>query len=98
MATLNGSVEVYIAFSLAKLYHMSEAHSIFVTGLEFLQTCDETQQLTGGHDASLVSVSVDNHIVVHHIPKQTKLGFLGSLTFFILFMLLVYSVMSWYGL
>ena len=70
VGTLSGSVDVYIAFSLQRVYHLSSAHNIFVTGVEFLKCNSAAQQLTGGNDASLVSVSVDNHIVVHQIPKR----------------------------
>ncbi|CAG2166269.1 unnamed protein product [Oppiella nova] len=70
LGTLTGSVDVYIAFSLQRVYHLSAAHNIFVTGVEFLKSSVAAQQLTGGNDASLVSVSVDNHIVVHQIPKR----------------------------
>jgi hypothetical protein len=70
LGTLEGSVDVYIAFSLQRVYHISQAHNIFVTGVEFLKSSVETQQLTGGNDAALVSVSVDNHIVLHQIPKR----------------------------
>ena len=70
LGTLSGSVDVYIAYSLQRIYHLSSAHNIFVTGVEFLKSSDAAQQLTGGNDASLVSVSVDNHIVVHQIPKR----------------------------
>ncbi|EEC05401.1 conserved hypothetical protein, partial [Ixodes scapularis] len=64
---LSGAVEVYIAFSLQRLYRAEHAHNIFVTGLEFLKSCDETRRLAGNYDASLISISVDNHIVAHHI-------------------------------
>ncbi|CAG2102613.1 unnamed protein product [Medioppia subpectinata] len=98
LGTLNGSVDVYIAFSLQRIYHLSSAHNIFVTGVEFLNSSVAAQQLTGGNDASLVSVSVDNHIVVHQIPRRATLGFIGSTAFFVMFMLIVYIVMSYSGL
>ncbi|XP_054165885.1 prolactin regulatory element-binding protein-like [Oppia nitens] len=98
VGTLTGSVDVYIAFSLQRVYHLSAAHNIFVTAVEFLKSTEATQQLTGGNEASLVSVSVDNHIVVHHIPKRATLGFLGSTAFFIIFMLIIYILMSYLGI
>ncbi|RWS29894.1 prolactin regulatory element-binding protein-like protein [Leptotrombidium deliense] len=70
VGTLSGTIYVYISYSLQRLYRMPKAHNIFITGVEFLKSSRETQNLTGDKDASLISISVDNHIVVHHIPKQ----------------------------
>lgn len=95
---LSGAVEIYIAFSLQKLYSMERAHNIFVTGVQFLSSSPETQLLTGGHDASLVSISVDNHIVVHHIPEQKRIGFFTVSLLFIIVMLLIYVLLDVLGL
>lgn len=67
---MNGTVDIYIAFSLQRLYHLPNAHSFFVTGVEFLKSAEETKRITGDQDVSLISVSVDNHISIHHVPKQ----------------------------
>lgn len=98
IGTQEGTVDVYIAYSLQRLYTLPNAHKQFVTGVEFLPSCDETQKLCGDHDASLVSVSVDNHIIVHHVPKQAQIGFLGSSLMFIVTLLLVYILMDILGL
>jgi len=98
LGTSSGSVDVYISFSLQRVYHLANAHNLFVTGVEFLKSCVETEQLTGGYDAALLSISVDNHIVVHEIPKRATLGFIGSSTFFIVFMLIIYVLMNYLGL
>lgn len=75
VGSMTGAVSVYISFSLQKLYHVENSHRSFVTGVEFLKCCQETQRLTGDNDVSLVSISVDNKIVLHHIPKQGELIF-----------------------
>ncbi|RWS17556.1 prolactin regulatory element-binding protein-like protein, partial [Dinothrombium tinctorium] len=98
IGSLSGTIYVYISFSLQKLYHMPRAHNIFVTGVEFLQTCRETQNLTGDKDASLISISVDNHIVAHHIPKQETIGFLGSSAMLTITLLIVYILLDLLGL
>ncbi|KAI1302339.1 Prolactin regulatory element-binding protein [Halotydeus destructor] len=98
IGTQEGTVNIYIAFSLQRLYQFPSAHKQFVTGVQFLHTCDETQKLCGGFDASLLSVSVDNHIMVHHVPKQSILGFLGSSILFVATLLLVYFLMDFFGL
>ncbi|XP_064486397.1 prolactin regulatory element-binding protein-like [Ornithodoros turicata] len=95
---ISGTVEVYIAFSLQRLYRAECAHNIFVTGLEFLKSCDETRRLTGNHDASLISISVDNHIVAHHIPFPATMGLMGLVLMFIGVLFLVYILMDFLGL
>lgn len=95
---LSGAVEVYIAFSLQRLYRAEHAHNIFVTGLEFLKSCDETRRLAGNYDASLISISVDNHIVAHHIPYPATMGLAGVLVMFVGVILLVYLLMDFLGL
>ncbi|KAH7976594.1 hypothetical protein HPB52_016861 [Rhipicephalus sanguineus] len=94
---LSGAVEVYIAFSLQRLYRAEHAHNIFVTGLEFLKSCDETRRLAGNYDASLISISVDNHIVAHHIPYPATMGFAGLLIVIVGVILVVYVLMDFYG-
>lgn len=95
---LSGAVEVYIAFSLQRLYRAEHAHNIFVTGLEFLKSCDETRRLAGNYDASLISISVDNHIVAHHIPYPATTGVMGLVAMFVGVILMVYLLMDFIGL
>ncbi|XP_077495300.1 guanine nucleotide-exchange factor SEC12 [Amblyomma americanum] len=95
---LSGAVEVYIAFSLQRLYRAEHAHNIFVTGVEFLKSCDETRRLAGNYDASLISISVDNHIVAHHIPYPATMGIMGLLAMFVGVILMVYLLMDFIGL
>ncbi|CAN8006225.1 unnamed protein product [Ixodes pacificus] len=95
---LSGAVEVYIAFSLQRLYRAEHAHNIFVTGLEFLKSCDETRRLAGNYDASLISISVDNHIVAHHIPFPATMGMMGLFAMFVGVLLMIYLLMDFLGL
>ncbi|KAL3172715.1 hypothetical protein MRX96_012763 [Rhipicephalus microplus] len=95
---LSGAVEVYIAFSLQRLYRAEHAHNIFVTGLEFLKSCDETRRLAGNYDASLISISVDNHIVAHHIPYPTTMEVARLLIVLVGVIFVVYLLMDFYGL
>ncbi|XP_075592031.1 guanine nucleotide-exchange factor SEC12 isoform X2 [Dermatophagoides farinae] len=91
-----GDIDVFIAFSLQRCYQFSQAHNIFVTGIEFLSTTQASLELVGGDvDAALVSVSVDNRIVLHKIPKR---GFFGSFLFFVLFILFIYVTMNYFDL
>lgn len=57
-------------YFLQKLQTIEEAHSMFVTGLEWLPTNDaESQMIRGYTDASVLSISCDNSLKIHHIPK-----------------------------
>ncbi|XP_015924539.1 guanine nucleotide-exchange factor SEC12 [Parasteatoda tepidariorum] len=98
LGTLEGSVKIYIAFSLQKLYNVNHVHGIFVTGLEFLPTREETRRITGGQEASLISISVDNHIVIHHIPMKASIGYLTFIMLLIIFLFLVFVMMDYFNL
>ena len=96
---LTGTVEIYNAFSLIKIYKMADSHKLFVTGVEFLNSSLESRMLTGDQEASLLSISVDNHIVVHHLPKlNDEIGYLGSSFLFIFTLFLIYLFFGLLGL
>lgn len=96
---LTGTVEIYNAFNLQKVYTMANSHKLFVTGVEFLNSSFESKMLTGDQEASLLSISVDNHIVVHHLPnQQNELGLLGSSFLFVATLFLIYLLFGLLGL
>ncbi|GFN97213.1 prolactin regulatory element-binding protein [Plakobranchus ocellatus] len=72
VGTISGSISVYITFSLQRLYHVKEAHSIFVTGLDFLPASEATRAVTGDHNYNLVSISADNMIRLHQSPERSS--------------------------
>ncbi|XP_035205657.1 prolactin regulatory element-binding protein-like, partial [Stegodyphus dumicola] len=98
LGTQDGSVKMYIAFNLQLVYSVDRVHNIFVTGLEFLPSCDESRRITGGHEASLISISVDNHIIIHHIPERASMSILTIITLFILTLLFVFVIMDFFNL
>jgi len=55
-----------------KLYYVKEAHSIFVTGLDFLPTSEGTKAVTGHQDFTMLSISADNTVRVHQEPTRSK--------------------------
>ncbi|XP_066963955.1 guanine nucleotide-exchange factor SEC12 [Macrobrachium rosenbergii] len=68
--TMGGNVYILIAFSLQQLREI-EAHRTFVTGLEWLPTnSHESQMVRGFSDASVLSISCDNSLKIHHIPRR----------------------------
>lgn len=68
----SGNVDIFIAFSLQRALHVSGAHSMFVTGLEFLPTKLDGPAITSNTEAAVVSISVDNRICIHSIPFRRK--------------------------
>lgn len=68
-----GSVSIYIAFSLQRVLHIPNAHSMFVTGLEFLPI-NETNgpPITSNAEAAVLSISVDNKICIHSLAYRGK--------------------------
>jgi hypothetical protein len=60
---------------MQKLKRIEKAHSTFITGLEFLPTSEETDAIRGFTDASVVSISVDHQVCIHHIPRLRKISF-----------------------
>uniref|UniRef100_A0A8C6SS90 Prolactin regulatory element binding n=1 Tax=Neogobius melanostomus TaxID=47308 RepID=A0A8C6SS90_9GOBI len=70
LGTVTGSVAVYIAFSLQKLYYVQESHGIVVTDLAFLPNSPRCGQLRGNHEAALLSVAVDSRCQMHALRNR----------------------------
>lgn len=68
----SGSVDIFVAFSLRKALHVPGAHSMFVTGLEFLPTKLDGPAITSNTETAVVSISVDNRICIHSVPFRRK--------------------------
>ncbi len=94
----DGTVEIYIAFSLAKVKRVDQSHSTFITGLEFLPTTPDTDAIRGYSDASVVSISVDNQVCIHHIPKLKTLSLTTASVLIFIFLLLIFTFCSFLGL
>lgn len=71
----SGSVDIFVAFSLRRALHVPGAHSMFVTGLEFLPTKLDGPAITSNTETAVVSISVDNRICIHSIPFRHTLPF-----------------------
>ncbi|KAM9798522.1 guanine nucleotide-exchange factor SEC12 [Neosynchiropus ocellatus] len=70
LGTVTGSVAIYIAFSLQKLYYVLESHGLVVTDLAFLPNSVKGRSLKGNNEAAMFSVAVDNGCQVHVIPNR----------------------------
>ncbi|XP_076462540.1 guanine nucleotide-exchange factor SEC12-like [Babylonia areolata] len=97
VGSISGSVSVYISFSLQKLYQVKEAHSIFVTGVEFLPTSEATRAIVGPQDFNLISVSADNTIRLHQMPERGSVRVIWIVLGAVLLILFLFWVMAELG-
>ncbi|KAL8572247.1 hypothetical protein ACOMHN_022484 [Nucella lapillus] len=97
VGSISGSVSVYVSFSLQRLYHVKEAHSIFVTGLDFMPTSEATRAIVGRQDFSLLSVSADNTIRLHQMPERGSISVIWVALGSLLLILLLFWLMAVLG-
>uniref|UniRef100_A0A3B3QQY3 Prolactin regulatory element binding n=1 Tax=Paramormyrops kingsleyae TaxID=1676925 RepID=A0A3B3QQY3_9TELE len=70
LGTVTGSVAIFIAFSLQKLYYVQEAHGIVVTDLAFLPEVVQGKNFLGDNEVAMLSVAVDSRCQMHIIPNR----------------------------
>ncbi|KAJ8888674.1 hypothetical protein PR048_008166 [Dryococelus australis] len=68
----SGSVSMHVAFSLQRVLYVKEAHSMFVTGLEFLPQGLNGPPITSTAEAAVLSISVDNRVCIHSLPYRSS--------------------------
>ncbi|XP_015127284.1 prolactin regulatory element-binding protein [Diachasma alloeum] len=94
----SGSVDIFVAFSLQRVLHVPGAHSMFVTGLEFIPSKMEGPPITSNAEAAVVSISVDNRICIHSIPYRHTLPFWLVIIFIILSICGAFTLCSYMGI
>lgn len=72
LGTVTGSVAIYIAFSLQKLYYVRESHGIVVTDLAFLPETMNGKRLKGNNEAAMLSVAVDSRCQMHTVRNRSS--------------------------
>ncbi|XP_029928764.1 guanine nucleotide-exchange factor SEC12 [Myripristis murdjan] len=70
LGTVTGSVAIYIAFSLQKLYYVQESHGIVVTDLAFLPETLKGKNIKGNNEAAMLSVAVDSRCQLHAVRNR----------------------------
>ncbi|XP_051922547.1 prolactin regulatory element-binding protein [Hippocampus zosterae] len=75
MGTVTGSVAIYIAFSLQRLYYVKESHAIVVTDLAFLPDAFKGQNIKGNNETVMLSVAVDSRCQLHAVHNQRTFPF-----------------------
>uniref|UniRef100_A0AC35UFL2 WD_REPEATS_REGION domain-containing protein n=1 Tax=Rhabditophanes sp. KR3021 TaxID=114890 RepID=A0AC35UFL2_9BILA len=100
IGSMGGLVAVYDTNSLEQLYYAKETHGIFVTGIEFLpsNTLDTESILPGpaSHSkASVLSISADKTIQIHHVPYPKSASTMEFLLKFTVISLLLSLIINW---
>ncbi|EFA04425.1 prolactin regulatory element-binding protein [Tribolium castaneum] len=93
----SGSVMIYIAFSLQRVLHIPGAHSMFVTGLEFLPV-SQNHTVASVAEAAVLSISVDNHVCIHTLPYRRTMPALVGILILVLTLFLTFVFCSYIGL
>ncbi|KAH8240737.1 hypothetical protein KR026_004484 [Drosophila bipectinata] len=95
----SGSVSMYIAFSLQRVLHIPHAHSMFVTGLQFLPiTNEEGPPISSDTEAAVISISVDNKVCIHSLPQRRTIPAWIAIAFIILMVFIVFVMCSYFGI
>lgn len=68
LGTVTGSVAIYIAFSLQKLYYIQESHGIVVTDLTFLPSKSKAKKVD--NEVVMLSVAVDSRCQMHAVGNR----------------------------
>lgn len=93
-----GVVDIYTTFNLSRVKRVRAAHSTFITGLEFLPTGEETAPCRGFHEASVVSISVDHQVCVHHVPEQSTISSITAILLVVFVLVFTFLLCSYVGL
>lgn len=70
LGTVTGSVAIYIAFSLQKLYYVKESHGIVVTEVAFLPDSPKGRLMRGVNETAMLSVAVDSRCQMHTLRSS----------------------------
>ncbi|KAH8237818.1 hypothetical protein KR032_002453 [Drosophila birchii] len=95
----SGSVSMYIAFSLQRVLHIPHAHSMFVTGLQFLPiTNEEGPPISSDTEAAVLSISVDNKVCIHSLPQRRTIPAWVAIIFIVVMIFAVFVLCSYIGI
>ncbi|XP_037731235.1 prolactin regulatory element-binding protein [Drosophila subpulchrella] len=95
----SGSVFMYIAFSLQRVLHIPNAHSMFVTGIQFLPITNEAgPPISSDTEAAVLSISVDNKVCIHSLPQRRIIPAWMAIAFLIVMIFAVFVLCSYIGI
>ncbi|ALC38182.1 CG9175 [Drosophila busckii] len=95
----SGSVSMYIAYSLQRVLHVPHAHSMFVTGLQFLPiTNEEGPPISSDTEAAVLSISVDNKVCIHSLAQRRTMPAWLAIAFMVAMIFIVFVLCSYIGI
>jgi len=93
-----GIVDIYTSFNLTRVKRVRNAHSTFITGLEFLSSSDTAAVVRGFREASVVSISVDHQVCIHHVPELQTVSSVAAMVLVIIVLVSTFILSSYLGL
>lgn len=95
----SGSVSIYIAFSLQRVLHIPQAHTMFVTGLEFLPIRNsDGPAISSDSEAAVLSISVDNRLCIHSLQYRHALPAWVAILLIIVILFSTFLLCSYIGI
>ncbi|XP_013115020.1 prolactin regulatory element-binding protein [Stomoxys calcitrans] len=95
----SGSISMYIGFSLQRVLHIPNAHSMFVTGLQFLPvTNEEGPPISSDTEAAVLSISVDNKVCIHSLQHRHTMPAWLAIVLIIVVLFGAFTLCSFLGL
>ncbi|XP_043947511.1 prolactin regulatory element-binding protein [Drosophila biarmipes] len=95
----SGSVSMYIAFSLQRVLHIPHAHSMFVTGIQFLPITNEAgPPISSDTEAAVLSISVDNKVCIHSLAQRRVVPAWIATVFLIVMISAVFVLCAYIGI
>ncbi|XP_037976870.2 prolactin regulatory element-binding protein [Plutella xylostella] len=94
----SGSVDIYVAFSLQRVLHVAGAHSMFVTGLQFVPARGSGPPVASRSEAALLSISVDNRLCVHSLDYRSTMPAWLAILLIIFVLFCTFTLCSYFGI
>ncbi|XP_077301285.1 guanine nucleotide-exchange factor SEC12 [Arctopsyche grandis] len=94
----SGSVSIYVAFSLQRVLNIEGAHSMFITGLEFLPVSGDGPAITSRSEAAVVSISVDNRVCIHSLPHRRSCPAWVAMILIVFVLFCTFTLCSYLGI
>ncbi|XP_045470580.1 prolactin regulatory element-binding protein [Harmonia axyridis] len=94
----SGSVSIHASFSLQKVLNVPGAHSMFVTGLEFLPVNSDLTTVTSNAEAAVLSISVDNHLCIHTLNYRKTIPVWFAIVILVAAIFLTFILCSYLGI
>lgn len=99
IGTMTGGVSVFEVKNLKQIYKIDASHYQAVTGLAFLPPKQESQTLTNCNMCPLLSVSMDNRVVLHRpTSKSLTYSMIKTILMIIVIFALFFTLSSRYNI